>query len=103
MSASSTISDSLDDYPLFTSLYPEETPLARVKVDYTGLFPQSKGVDIAMFEAEVLFHYSTNHVVMKSIDTVVEGNPSAQDYARVRDALLASDLSTDLSNALSQP
>jgi subtilisin family serine protease len=96
-------SDDLADLPLYRSLYPDTVDPEQVIRDFVGIFPSSEAVELALFEAEIMFLYSTSEIVGRSLDLTAEGNNSASDYARTRDALLQADLSPRLRSALETP
>jgi thermitase len=98
------VRQSVDELPLWSSLYPEETSPAQPIEDYRRLFGLEEEDDleeVAIFEAEVLHHYATSEGVRSAIDAIVmDGDRSDAAFARIRAALLRRDLSTRLRNAL---
>jgi hypothetical protein len=95
---------SIEELPLWSSLYPEETsPLTPIE-DYRRLFRLEDADDlegVAIFEVEVLHHYATDEEVRAAIDAIViDGARSDEAFERVREALRGRDLSTRLESAL---
>ncbi len=95
---------SLEELPLWSSLYPDETSPALVVEDYRRLFRLEESdalEDVAIFEAEILHHYAMSEAAGTAIDAVVIGGDRSEGaFARVRDALRDRDLSTRLRGAL---
>jgi len=95
---------SLEELPLWSSLYPEETSPTIVIEDYRRLFRLRESDDleeVAIFEAEILHHYAMNERVSSAIDAIaIDGDRSEEAFTRVREALLEQDLSTRLRAAL---
>jgi hypothetical protein len=95
----------LPDLPLFSSLYPDGTPPEKIRADYRSVFGATREADQATldrFETEVLYHYTENPAVARSIEGLVEGQRGIEPFARVRRALLEQDLSARLRAALAQ-
>jgi hypothetical protein len=95
---------SVEQLPLWSSLYRDGVPLARRHEDYRRLF----GVEdpaalesLAIFESEIMYHYAADEAVAAAIDSiVVRGDRSDAAYARARERLLARDLASRLRRAL---
>lgn len=84
--------------PLFSTLYPDGTPAARIESDYRGLFRD--GVQPERFETEVLYQYTANDAVREALDELAGSTQATRDYARVVEALALVDLSPELRAAL---
>lgn len=95
---------SLEELPLWSSLYPEETSPATPVDDYRRLFRLDESDDleeVAIFEAEILHHYAMSAEVSAAIDAIViDGDRSDEAFERVREALRDRDLSTRLRSRL---
>ncbi len=95
---------SLEELPLWSSLYPEETSPATVVDDYRRLFRLDESEDledVAIFEAEILHHYAMSAEVSDAIDAIViEGDRSEEAFERAREALRDRDLSSRLRSRL---
>jgi hypothetical protein len=95
---------SIEELPLWSSLYPEETSPATTVEDYRRLFRLEESdelEDVAVFEAEILHHYATNEEVRAAIDAIViDGERTDAAFERVRAALRRRDLSTRLRSTL---
>ncbi|MGH9459954.1 MAG: S8/S53 family peptidase [Vicinamibacteria bacterium] len=96
----------LEELPLWTSLYPEETSAPTVSDDYRRLFGLPAGDDIepvAIFEAEILHHYAVSDAVSTVVDAVViDGGRDDEAFVRIREALRSQELSTRLRGVLPQ-
>lgn len=99
----STVIDDVAELPLFYSLYEMGTDRLRVLEDYASILRPQGDEDPAVFEAELMFHYSMNEAVRESIEFVVAGNNETEDFDRVRAALSPADLSQNLRAALERP
>lgn len=95
---------SLQELPLWSSLYPEETSPTPAVDDYRRLFRLEESDDleeVAIFEAEILHHYAMSEAVSAAFDAlVIGGDRSEEAFTRVREALRDQDLSTRLRDAL---
>ena len=99
-----TAGETLEALPLFASLYPAETAKEIVLEEYVSLFSASQRVNPATLfnlETEVLYHYTVDEQVRRSIDAVVDGQRGTEPADRVRYALRKRDLSSRLRRALS--
>ena len=85
---------------LWGSLYSADANPALVEQSYRSLFREQPLEASAMFETEVLFHYTTSDEVQRAIDRLVTEGPSAQAARDVRQALRSQDLSQRLRDAL---
>ncbi len=95
--------DEPEDLPLFASLYPESTDAERIRADYRALFGETRADEaekMAKFETEILYHYTVDEAVQRTLDGVVRGQRAAEPYALAREALLRKDLSSRLRSAL---
>ena len=96
--------EAVEDLPLWASIYPEGTGLQVAKQDYARVFRLAEGADpesVAIYEAEVMYHYATNAQLREAIDRVAVGNDRSQRaYDRIREELRARDLSASLRRAL---
>lgn len=96
--------EAVEDLPLWTSLYPEATGLQVAQQDYRRLFeldPQADLETVAIYEAEVMYHYATSERVQEAVDQVALANDrSPGAYLRIREELRARDLSDSLREAL---
>jgi hypothetical protein len=85
---------------LWSSLYGDDADAALVERSYRSLFREQPIEASAMFETEVLFHYTTSDEVRRAIDRLVTEGTSAQAARDVRQALRSQDLSRRLRDAL---
>lgn len=90
--------DSFADLPLFASLYPRNADRVRVGEEYRRLF-KGGSTDLAQFEAEILFQYSTNDNVRGPLDRIIEGGAPVE-FDRAHAALTFADISPALRAAL---
>lgn len=95
---------SLQQLPLWASLYLPEVEAQIIESDYRNLFRLSPSSDletIAFLEAEITHQYASNEDVSEALDSVVlQGNRTPEAFARARTVLLLQDLSTRLRTAL---
>jgi hypothetical protein len=94
----------VQDLPLWVSLYGEEASLELAQEDYRrvfGLAPGEPLEGVAIYEAEILHHYVGSDAVGEAIDLVVSGDQATEAFATVGAALLERDLSPSLRDALS--
>ncbi len=98
--ARSAASDTYEDLPLYTSLYPEGADPAQIAADYRGLFLRPDDTRPSIFEAEILYYYSMNETVRRAIEYTIEGNNTPEDYRRTREALLRAGVSDRLQEQL---
>jgi hypothetical protein len=95
---------SVEELPLWSSLYPEEASPSTRREDYRRLFRLEESdelEEVAIFEAEILHHYTTDEEVRAAIDVIgIDGDRTDAAFERVRDTLRRRDLSTRLRNAL---
>jgi hypothetical protein len=97
---------SLEQLPLFSTLYPDDTPYARVEAGYLGIFggPARNTIrQVGRFENEILYHYTVDKDVTSAIDAVVAGDGGAQAGANANAILRSRDISQSLRKALSLP
>jgi hypothetical protein len=95
----------LADLPLFSSLYPEGSDPEQIRVDYRALYGKKRAVDNDKqnaFETEILYHYTMNENVQRTVDALVGGQRAADPAGQVRGALLKQDLSQRLRTSLMQ-
>ncbi len=97
------VAEEPEELPLFASLYPAGTSRDEILEDYRSLFGGSLRATpkkLYRFETEILYHYTVEDDVQRSIDAVVSGQRGAEPTDRVRDALRKKDLSNQLRDAL---
>jgi hypothetical protein len=95
----------LPDLPLYSSLYPGGTDPAQIRANYQALFGQKRAANegkLNTFETEILYHYTMDKNVRRTIDALVEGQRGAEPFDHIRGALLKQDLSTRLRASLTQ-
>ena len=96
------VARSLEDLPLFATLYPVGTARETVWADYRRLF--TAGPDdsaLGEYESEVMFHYAQSRDVAIALDQVVEaGDRSDGAFTQASEALRGADLSQQLRGAL---
>ena len=95
----------LSDLPLFSSLYPEGTDHEKIRLDYQSLFGEKRTSEpekLTAFETEILYHYTVNEEIQRTIDLITSGQRGIEPSDRIRHALLTRDLSTRLRKALTQ-
>jgi len=85
---------------LWSSLYGADADPQLVENSYRALFREQQLQATAMFETEVLFHYTTSDEVQRAVDRLVTEGLSAQTARDVRQALRSQDLSQRLRDAL---
>lgn len=94
----------VQDLPLWFSLYEEKIAIAVARDDYRRLFELKTGDDletVAIYEAEVTYHYAMSEAVLQAIDEIVlRGNRTETAYTRAREVLRAQDLSASLRRIL---
>jgi len=94
----------LQQLPLWGSLYPIDKELAVIEADYRSLFLLGPSADlepVAVFEAEVTHHYATSDGVQEALDAIVQKNErTSAAFLRARVALSHEDLSSQLRTAL---
>lgn len=94
----------VQELPLWSSLYPEGTSIATARADYRRLFGLAADTDlerVAIYEAEVMHHYAMNEKVAFALDALaIRGDRSEQAFAQTREALRGEDLSLRLRTAL---
>jgi hypothetical protein len=93
----------LEQLPLFSTLYPPDTAYSVVEAGYLRIFggPAQAFIEkTAIFENEILYHYTLNRDLEVALDTLVadEGAPDAA--ARVATLLRGADISGRLRAAL---
>ena len=91
------------ELPLYSSLYPQETPWATIKGDYLRLFrlPVDGDLESAAFlEAEITYHYAMDESVMNAFDEIITGQVDDTEFERAREVLRQKDLSRRLRDAL---
>lgn len=97
-----SVAESLDQLPLYASIYPENVPLERVASDYKTIFKADDLSAARIFEVELMFHYTNDRQVRSSFDEIVAGRTDSRVYRGLRARLLRKDLSRDLRRALKQ-
>lgn len=103
LGAADTAVDSIEELPLWNSLYAQGTPPGRQAADYRRLFAENDAdlEDIAIYEAEILHHYAANESFSEAIDEIVlKGRQDEAAFKLARQRLKAQDLSTYLRRAL---
>jgi subtilisin family serine protease len=91
--------------PLFASLYSEGTDPEKIRSDYLSLFASSQRGSmqtLSSFETEILYHYTVNEEVQRSIDALLAGQRGGAPADSVRRALARQDLSGRLRQAIGQ-
>lgn len=85
--------------PLYASVYPAAADPRQVAHDFSVLL-NTTAKDAAYFQTEVLYHYTEMPDVRLALDALIVGDRTLAAYQRVRDALLAQDLSESLRSHL---
>lgn len=97
------VESTIDQLPLYSSIYPTNTPYAVVEQDYIQIFggPRENRTteDIAIYEAEVMNHYIDAELTA-ALDAVANGARGVESINRVRQLLLGRILSSRLRAAL---
>lgn len=91
--------------PLFASLYPEGTDPEQIRTDYSSLFASDQRgslQNLSNFETEILYHYTINEDVQRSVDALLSRQRSAELVEGLRRALARQDLSGRLRQTLGQ-
>jgi hypothetical protein len=91
----------IEDLPLFASLFPDQTGTETVKARYAALFGRRDGdaAVVAELEAEIVNAYANDAAVAAALDRfVADGTPASAAAARA--ALAATDISPTLRAAL---
>jgi|GEM_PF-1671813 len=98
--------ETIDELPLWGSLYPPATSSVTAASDYEALFSESavaeQGLEnLALFEAEILHHYATHESFSEAVDDVVlSGRRDTVALERVRQGLKSRALSRSLRSVL---
>ncbi len=104
MEAPSPRAETIAQLPLWSSLYPAGTPLELIQADYRRLFgvaPDSDLEEIALYEAEVTYHYAANESVAEAVDQLTgRGERDESTFGQIRERLRIQDLSASLRNVL---
>jgi hypothetical protein len=82
--------------PQWASLYDEAPEAARAESDYAALFAGLPIEKAAIFETEILYHYTMSEDVRTAIDRFLAAGATAEEGAAARNALLSQDLSARL-------
>ena len=94
----------IEDLPLWTSIYPQETGVQIARQDYRRIFRLEPGVDlesVAIYEAEITYHYATSTRVVDAVGKLVsQHDRSEAAFESIRRALLERDLSKTLRQRL---
>lgn len=89
----------LEQIPLFASLYSSDAQPGRILADYRALLGAGVGEpldDINNFETEVMYHYTVDEDVQRTVDSIVEGQRGDEPVQRARAALQKTDISSRL-------
>lgn len=89
--------------PLFASLYPEGTDPEKIRTDYSALFASDQRGSmqkLSNYETEILYHYTVNEDVQRSVDALLNGQRGVEPVDAVRRALARQDLSGRLRQML---
>ena len=91
--------------PLFASLYPADAMPEKILQDYRGLLGADDSEPINTLddlETELLYHYTMDDDVQRTIDGIVLGQRSAEPLQRARSALRDVDVSRRLYERLQE-
>ncbi|HET8644838.1 MAG TPA: S8 family serine peptidase, partial [Vicinamibacteria bacterium] len=96
--------ETLDDLPLFASLFPPNVTRVEIRQRFTRLMsgaPPAPWDAVAQLEGEVMHHYVDGEQVRTGLDALATSTaPADGDYAAARAALRERDLSPSLRAAL---
>lgn len=92
---------SIEQLPLWSSLYGSDTAPERRVNDYRQLFANAPLEEIAFFEAEITHYYATNERIRAALDAIVNAeNPTATLFNTASQTLLEHIISGRLRAAL---
>ncbi len=92
-----------EELPLFSSLYSEGAEQDAILVDFHSLLKSEQHAipeNLYRFETEILYHYTVDEDVRRSIDAMISEQRGAEPSERVRNALKKKDLSSRLRRAI---